>query len=244
MPATLTAVQPNLPLTHQATAHPFRGPGVRMSSPLLGLCARQTRALLGIRLGTSAAWMLALIYAAMIMYLGVTTVDADFGAVALNAVRTISAVSGTLVLLSVSHNFARLDQQQGISIVASLRGYSFSQVERWRWAASVLVLTRVFLYPSLVAIVATLAMADSVKQVALRLMLAVLVLIYCFALAAVLATLGRWSARLAPGFARTFALAVLVLPHLAREVWPLVPSLPALFLYALEGMNKLEAGWS
>ena len=96
--------------------------------------------------------------------------------------------------------------------------------------------------PTLALIVLVLALSGSVSVAAMRLMVAVGVIGFVGASGMLLGSLARWASAISPRAGRTMLVALVVVPHLARHVWPSVPSVPAWLGLAYTELLRFGSG--
>jgi len=211
----------------------------RRRESLVALCAMRQRTLAGMRVARFVGLAVALSGVVGLLVLSASPGRDVLHVVAARGIAWLSWTAGALAALSAARDLASLDDRDGIAALALERGYSRRALARARTAASVRVITRLLAVPALVLAVSALALTSSLALVAPRVLFVVGVCGYVAALGTVLGLLSRWSAAMSPTRGRALLVAIVLLPGLAREVWPSVPSIPAAFAWFLEQLTSI-----
>jgi hypothetical protein len=167
----------------------------------------------------------------------------DLDLLALRGVGWLTALSGGLVLLSLTGALATTRQDPATLALLRQRGMDDDDCQRGGRAAVATILIRWLLVPSCILGVVALALCDSLALVPVRLAQLAALAIYCVACGFGGGWLAASSAKLAPTRPRTLLLLIVALPHVSRQIWPGTPSLPALLAWLLEQIGSLgQAG--
>lgn len=195
----------------------------------------------GMRLALVLGWTTAAGFALMMLFLAARGIAADLDTVVLRGVGVLSWLAAGVAALAAARDLQALDQREGVSALAMQRGFDARSLAQARVAASVRRIAIVTGGPALCLALLALALSPA-AALRSRALLCGGVCGYVALLAVVLGLLARWSAALSPGRARALLLVVVLGPELARIVWPLVPSVPALFGWLLDRLASLGAG--
>jgi hypothetical protein len=101
------------------------------------------------------------------------------------------------------------------------------------------VITRTALIPALGVCMLGAALSTSFGAAATHLLQCLGALGYLVLLGMVLGAFACWCAAISPRHGRSLLLGLVIGPHLARSVWPAVPSVPALFAALLGHLQRL-----
>jgi hypothetical protein len=172
------------------------------------------------------------------LFLASRGVAAHLDGVALRGLGVLSWLAAGVAALSAAQNLQALDQREGVSALALQRGFDARSLGWARGAASVRRIALVTGAPALFLALLALALSPA-TAIRSRVLLCGGVFAYVALLAVVLGLLARWAAALSPSRSRALLLAVVLGPALARLVWPLVPSVPALFGWLLHRLGSL-----
>jgi hypothetical protein len=142
---------------------------------------------------------------------------------------------------STARDLSARDDQDGITSLVLQRGHDAAALSRARSLATVSAVFSVTAPPASVLAVLAVALSDSVALATSRALFALGTLAYVGVLALVLGVSARWAVSLHPRRGRSVFLALILGPHLARSVWPDVPSVPALFAWLLDQLWRLGA---
>jgi hypothetical protein len=212
---------------------------LRRRQSLVALCAMRQRALAGMRVARFVGLAVALIGVVALLVVSGSPGRDVLHAIAAQGIGWLSWTAGALATLSAARDLASLDHRDGIAALALERGYSRRALARARTAASVRVITRILGLPALMLAVSALALTSSLALVAPRVLFVVGICGYVAALGTVLGLLSRWSAAMSPTRGRVLLVAIMLLPELARQTWPSVPSIPAAFAWFLEQLTSI-----
>jgi hypothetical protein len=149
-----------------------------------------------------------------------------------------SWVVAGLAALSLSTNLARLDAEQGVDGLLAQRGTSREELGLARWFVGA---RRIALLVGLSALAVCAAAALRVRSVgdAVSLVaMAIAAVFYAIVLGATVSALARAAATLAPTRGRSLFVALILVPHAARALWPELPSVPAAFASLLRLVSR------
>lgn len=215
--------------------------GRRRQRTLARVYDARLRQLGGMQLALILGWAISAGFALMMLVLTAHDAAAHLDMVALRGLGVLSWAAAGVAALSAAQNLHQLDQSQGVSALALQRGFDALSLRRARVVASVRRIATVTGGPALCLALLALALSPA-SAVRNRVLLCAGVCGYVALLAVVLGLLARWSAALSPTRGRALLCAVVLGPALARLVWPLVPSVPALFGWLLNRLASLGAG--
>jgi hypothetical protein len=196
--------------------------------PLADFYDRRLRERLGMRTARLYAFGLAVTYGVL------AALTAGAGAraareVVMRELVTASWVLAGLASLSLATNLARLDAEQGVTGLLAQRGTSREELGLARWFVGARRIA-VLMGASTVAVCAAAALrVRSLSDGLSLLALAVASVLYALVLGASSSALARAAATLAPSNGRAFFVALILVPHAARSLWPDLPSVPAVF---------------
>jgi len=157
----------------------------------------------------------------------------------IEALAWLSWLVAGLAALSTAQDLSARDDRDGITTLLRQRGYDSRARRRARCLASMYVITRTALVPALGICALALALAKSLGAAAAHALQCAGSLGYLVVLGVVLGAFARWCAAISPRHGRALLLGLVVGPHLARSVWPTVPSVPALFSALLSHLQRL-----
>ena len=230
-----------LPFVNSAHAGPASGPAlgpkpesvtrrrIRRTAALTGLCEAQLRTLLGVKLARIVGLLVAVGFGCAMLVLFTSAGRDVLDVLCLQALAWLSWLAAGIAALSAAQDLAARDRRDGIAALALQRGHDQSTLAYSRLLATVRVIARVTLGPALALALLAMALSGSVAVAASRALLAAGVFGYVLLLGAVLGGLARWAVMLSPNHGRSVLVALVIGPHLARTVWPQVPSIPAWF---------------
>ena len=147
-------------------------------------------------------------------------------------IRELTAASWVvtaLAALSLAANLREQDVQRGFGGLLAQRGIRDDALELGRWLAGAKrIATLVGLSGLFVCAVAAMRVG-SLQSGLLLLARAIATVVYSLLLGAGISALARAAASLAPRHGRSLLIALVLLPHAARELWPELPSVPAAY---------------
>jgi hypothetical protein len=220
-------------------AKPAQGSLLRRYLALTDLCASRLRALGGVRVARAFGWMIAAGFAVAMLAAASEADPSVLNTLAVQALSWLSWLTAGLATLSLARDIARRDEQDGIAILAQQRGVEPAALAVARLLATIRVLFRATAPQALTLALLALALSKSVPTAVGRGLLCVGVGAYVALLAVVLAATARWASALSPARGRSVAVALLLGPHLARSVWPSVPSVVAWFESLLRELERI-----
>jgi hypothetical protein len=119
------------------------------------------------------------------------------------------------------------------------RGLSLDDLRVARPYAVAARIARLVGIPALALGALAVVLAVSTDALSSRLVFLVLLGVWAIAVAALLAVMADVALRLSPDRAGWMLVALVAVPHLARSVWPLTPSAPALAAWLLSGVEAV-----
>jgi hypothetical protein len=146
-----------------------------------------------------------------------------------SALISLSWVVGGIAVVSLARAFGEPNSESGVEALAVQCGYTKSSLEAARGLAGAFRLFMMVARPALILLVFAMALSRQPTPITSWAALTVLVVTYCAALAAVLSLHAAWASRLSQSHAAWITVALLLIPELARGVWPNTPSVPSFF---------------
>lgn len=191
------------------------------------------------RIGRAWGWGIALSYAAAIVWLGPGSRTGFVDGLLTRGVGALSWFALGLVSLSSANLLAQSAAAAPLIALGRQRGHRPRVLQRLRTLAVAWRMGCAVALPMVLLALSAVAMASSLAEAAHSLLLALLVAAYALGLVSAMALLARLSAQLSPGRPRTLLAALVLVPHLAREVVAAVPSIPAFFAWWLESLPRI-----
>lgn len=226
---TVVSAAPQAPVV--ATRRPRFLPLVRFFDECL-----KTR--LGAQLGKVAAGAITLGYLIALPF-GARAVAGDASdKVVVAALGWLTWLSGSLLALSAAGNAADDGATRALALA---RGFSHRAIDRAQLAAVGRRAVRVVGAPAVLLAVVALALARSLNVALSRLMLLVGVLGYVGLVAVMAVVLVRVARALGPRHPRRALLLLVLLPHVLRELFPRLPSAPALIGFVAGELASMGA---
>jgi hypothetical protein len=195
----------------------------------------------GVRTGTIFGFGIGFGYATAMLVISRGPQPVALENVIVNATVWLSWLAGGLVGLSYARNLSDEGAHADLKQLASLRGYSGNVITSASTRAAMRRIIVAVGLPALLLLALALALSASATLALARAFFGLALLGYVVFLAFVLAKLARWGARLSATRAGTAFLALALIPHLARQVWPATPSVPALFEWLLWQVGLMGA---
>jgi hypothetical protein len=204
---------------------------------LVRFADRRLRKRAGARFGALYALGVGVSYALLILWSG-----GDGGRAArllvMRELTTATWIVTGLFSLSLAADWTRLDREEGVLGLLRLRGLSPDNLERARFYAGA---RRIALLVGLTTI-ACCALAGSrirsLQSAGELVTLALAAAVYACVVGGAASGLCLLSRVLAPGSGRAFLLALVLLPHAARELWPALPSVPSAVSWLLDTVGR------
>jgi hypothetical protein len=223
------------------SAAPPRRLGRRQRAALRSLYDRRLRKRWGIRTGTVFGFGIGFGYATAILVISRNPQPVALENVIVNATIWLSWLAGGLVGLSYARHLSEQGVDPKLKQLAALRGYPGDVVAAASTGAAMWRIVVAVGVPALLLVLLALALSASIGLVIQRALFGLALFGYIVFLAFVLAWLARWSARVSEARAGTAFLALALVPHLARQVWPATPSVPALLEWLLWQVGLVPA---
>jgi len=198
----------------------------RLSGALVAFADRRLRQRLGARFALLYAVGIGLTYGIMIVLLGAGSEPAA-RALILRELTTVTWVVGAMVGLSLAADWRRLDGDEGVFGFLHLRGIAAESLDLARWYAAARRIALLVAAPTLLCCALAGARIRSLEAALGLAGLALATAAYACLIGAGASSLALAARLLAPTYGRTFLIAVVLLPHAARELWPALPSVPA-----------------
>lgn len=193
--------------------------------PLLRFYDGCLRSRLGAQLGKLAAAVLGVGHAIALPFAARAASGDASDAVVVSALRWLTWIAAAAVALSA---VGRGSDEAPARELALTRGFSARAMDLAELSASGRRTLRVVGVPALLLAILALAFARSPALVAARACLILGVLGYLLVLGALVAVLVRLSRAIGPHRPRSALLGLVLLPHFLHEIFPRVPSVPAL----------------
>jgi hypothetical protein len=199
---------------------------------LVRACTHAQRELWGLKLTRLYAFGIGVSYAALAL-VGTPTAG-SIGKLWVGCVTTASWVAG-VGALSLATDLAARDDAQGLSQLASLRGFGREQLERARVLAGAIRLSATITIPAAITLVVALARFRTLGGAGTALALAICTLPYAALLGGTLSLAARASSRWLPGRGRWLFLALMLGPWLlGKGTGAALPSVPHAFGWLLQ----------
>jgi hypothetical protein len=231
-----SAAAPASPQERRISAPP--GPVVRWRA-LARAADRSLRSRLGAQLAKLFSWIIGLGYAVALLLLARGTGGDLLHAPVIDALGWLSWLSAGLVGLSAAAAAKQPAELEALSALAAQRGFGPAALRDARGLAAIRRIVRLTLPPALALSLLALALSGSLGLALARLLLCLGVIGYVHLLALLLGGLAHVAATLAPRQGRSLFLMLLFVPHLARVVWPNLPSVPWALGWLLDWIARL-----
>jgi hypothetical protein len=203
--------------------------GARRFPELVALAERRLGDSFGGRAARLYGWGIALSYGFALALLQVRP-----EAIVSQALVALAWIPAGLVALGAARERARNDEDAGFVALVRQRGFDLGELELARLIATAARIARVTGYPALVLVLVRAAIARDSNAALASAHAALGAACYVFCLALLLALLARASALLSEGRGRLLFVALVFLPHLARVIFPGLPSVPSVLHGILE----------
>ena len=201
--------------------------------PLARLSRRRLGELFGARAARAYGIGIAGTNALLLLLLPSTTEASAFAALLKSASSSASWAVAGFVGLSAARDLSRRDELDGISALASSRGYDARDLDLSRVGAAAFVIAVWLFVPlSLLSLIAGIRL--SAPSGAWTIAWIAFLALYSALLAVTLSALARLAAHLYPNYGRSALSTFVLLPHLLHWAFPEVPSLPAAFGWLLD----------
>jgi hypothetical protein len=205
--------------------------------PLADFCERRLRDRLGMKMARLYAFGLALSYGVLAL------VASSAGArtareLVVRALVAASWVVAGLAGLSLSTNLSRLDAEQGVDGLLAQRGASPEELGFARWLVGARRIAYLVALAALIVCAAAALRVRSGGDAALLVALALAAVLYALVLGASVSALARAAASLSATRGRWLFVALILVPHAARSLWPELPSVPAVFSTLLDMVSR------
>jgi hypothetical protein len=201
--------------------------------PLARLSRRRLGELFGARAARAYAIGIAGTNALLVLLLPSTTEASAFAALVRNASSSASWAVAGFVGLSAARDLYGRDQLDGISALASTRGFDARDLGLSRVGAAAFVIA-VWLFVPLAVLALIAGVRLSAPSGAWTIAWIAFLAPYAALLGITLSALARLAAHLYPNYGRSALAAFVLLPHLLHWAFPEVPSLPAAFGWLLD----------
>jgi hypothetical protein len=196
--------------------------------PLSDFYERRLRERFGMRTARVYAFGLAVSYGVLAVIASGAGARAARDLVVRELVAASWVVAG-LAALSLATNLSRLDAEQGVEGLLAQRGTSREELGLARWFVGARRIAFMVAFSALAVCASAALRIRSLSDAGALLALALSAVIYSLVLGAAVSALARAAATLAPSNGRSLFVALIVVPHAARALWPSLPSVPAAF---------------
>jgi hypothetical protein len=203
--------------------------GARRFADLVALAERRLADAFGGRIARFYAWGIAGSYAFALFI-----AEGRAEAIIAQALVALSWIPAGLVALGAAKHQARNDDENGFVALVRQRGFDARELDAARVAGAVLRIARVTGYPALALVLLRAAFARDVNAAVASAQSALGAAVYIACLSFLLGTLACASAALSAGRGRLTLIALVVVPHVARALFPSTPSIPAMLGAILE----------
>jgi hypothetical protein len=221
---------------------PF-GPGAVLprSLSLARAADRSLRTRIGAQLAKLLAWLIGIGYSITLLILARGTGGELLDAPVLDALFWLSWLTAGLIALSAAAAAKQPADGEALAALAAQRGFARAALRDARGLAAVRRIVRLCLPPALWLSLLALALSGSLGLALARLGLCFGVLAYVLLLALLVGGLAHVAATLAPRHGRSLLLVLLFAPHLARVIWPNLPSVPWALGWMLDQLGRVGA---
>jgi len=196
--------------------------GARHFLELVAFAERRLADAFGGRIARFYAWGIAASYGIALFVAQVRT-----DALLAQALVALSWIPAGLIALGAARGPSRPDDENGFVALARQRGFDARELELARFLAAVARIARVTGYPALALVAVRATLARDVNAAIASAQAALGAVVYVASLAFLLAALARAGAVLSAGRGRLTLVALVLVPHLARALFPSMPSVPA-----------------
>ena len=200
---------------------------------------RALRSRIGAQLAKLSAWLVGLGYALGMLLLARGTGGALLDVLVVDALGWLSWLTAGVVALSVAGAGKDAVERRALASLALSRGFSQAMIRDAQGLAALRRVLRLTLFPALGLAGLALVLSGSVALVPARLLLCLGVLGYVLVLSLLVGGLAHVASVLAPLQGRSLFVALLFLPHVARVVWPHVPSVPWALGWLLDRLRAI-----
>jgi hypothetical protein len=190
---------------------------------LVGLSERRLREAFGGRVARVYGWGIAVSYVAALF-----VVKSRAEAILEQALVALAWIPAGLVALGAARDQAHLDDEQGFVALVRQRGFAGRELEPARFLAAARRIAKVTGYPALVLVLGRAALARDTNAALTAVASAAGAAIFVLCLSFLLAGVARASAIVSGGRGRFVFVAVVLVPHIARALFPDMPSVPRL----------------
>ena len=215
-------------------------PRRRRPAALVGLYSLRLGELPGVRIARILGILIMVGFCCTMLVLSTRSDRSAQTLLAIEALAWLSWLAAGLAALSVAQDLRARDDRDGITILLRQHGHDSRARQRALSLASIHVIVRTALIPALGVCAVALVLATSFGAAAVRALQSLGALCYLVLLGVVLGAFARWCAAISPRHGRSLLLGLVIGPHLARSVWPTVPSVPALFGALLGHLQRLS----
>ena len=219
----------------RALALPFRRP---FPTALIAFADRRLRQRAGARFGLVYAAGLGLSYGALILLAAGAGGEQATRALILRELRTATWIVAGLISLSLAADWRRFDAEEGVPGFLRLRGVAAEDLEAARCFAAARRIAVLVAAPTLLCCALAAARVRSLESAGELTALAIASVLYAAVLGAGASALSLTARLLAPSSGRLFLVALVLLPHVARELWPSMPSVPAALSWLLDTVGR------
>jgi hypothetical protein len=187
-----------------------------------------------------SAWYAAVGHGALIVWLG-RHGESDLSTLAVRGVGWVSASAG-LVALSAARDLRQTWRDSGVSALAEQRGVFEREQTAARVLATVSVVARAVLLPSLLIGLCTFSVSGTVAAGIAAVLRLIAFSVYSVVFGVVLGSLSTWSAAVSPRHPRSLFAAIVLGPELARLVEGDIPSVVHFLGRALTEIDRIAGG--
>jgi hypothetical protein len=215
-----------LPLTTPTTTiSPTQGLalGAKRFQDLVALSERRLSDAFGGRIARLYGWGIAGSYG-----LALFLVSSRAETILSQALVALSWIPAGLVALGAARDQARLDDENGFVALVRQRGFDARDLELARFYAAALRLARITGWPALALVLLHATRARGLDTLLAAGFSALGAGVYVLCLSVLLAALARASAIISGGRGRVTLVALILVPHLARALFPSLPSVPGM----------------
>ncbi len=205
---------------------------------LAAFCERRQRERLGARLSFLYAVGLAATYGLFVLLSADGESANTARAFVQREIRAASWIPASLYALTLAANWAELDRAEGVPALLRQRGFQPQALAMAHVLGGARRLTLILAVPAVILCALGAARVHSVAAGLGFALLALALSLYSALLATAVSALARAAAALAPRHGRLLLLALVLVPHAARELWPSLPSVPAVFGWLLDALER------
>jgi hypothetical protein len=219
-------------MASSALPHP-----ARRFADLVALSERRLGDAFGGRIARLYGWGIATSYV-----IALIVMKSRSEAIVSQALVALAWIPAGLVALAAARDQTRLDDENGFVALAEQRGFDARSLELARFLAAAKRIARVTGYPALALVLANAAIARGTDAVLGSATSALGAAIFVLCLSLLLAALARASAMVSGGRGRLTFAALIFVPHLARALFPWMPSVPRLLGHLLRTFLAGDGG--